>query len=68
MNNLVYIGNLSPGAEFFYRGKHYRLYGHMIRNGTACVACYVLGDSSRTLVFMDEWLWGIEVDKLHGSH
>lgn len=57
MNNLVYIGNLSPGAEFFYRGKHYRLYGHMIRNGTECVACYEAGTSgNRILKFMDPWV------------
>lgn len=68
MNNLVYIGSLSPGEEFFYRGKHYRVYGHMIRNYVECVACYVPEHSSRTLVFLDLWMQGVRFNKSHGSH
>ena len=57
MNNLVYIGSLSLGEEFFYKGKHYRVYGHMIRNGIECVAYYEAGTSgNRILKFMDPWV------------
>lgn len=57
MNNLVYIGNLCLGEEFFYKGKHYKVYGHMIRNGIECVACYEAGTSgNRILKFMDPWV------------
>lgn len=57
MNNLVYIGSLCLGEEFFYRGKHYRVYGHMLRNGIECVACYEAGTSgNRILKFMDPWV------------
>lgn len=68
MNNLVYVGSLCPGEEFFYKGKHYRVYGHMIRNGIECVACYVPQNSTRTLVFMDLWVRGVRFGKSHGSH
>ena len=67
MNNLVYIGSLRLGEEFFYRGKHYRVYGHMIRNGIECVACYV-PENRRTLVFMDLWVQGVRFNKSYGSH
>lgn len=54
MNNLVYIGSLSPGDEFFYKGKHYRFYGLMIRNYQECAAYYEAGTSgNRILKFMD---------------
>lgn len=54
MYNLVYIGSLCPGEEFFYRGKHYRFYGRMIRNYRECVAYYEVGTSgNRILKFMD---------------
>ena len=56
MNNLVYIGSLSPGEEFFYKGKHYRFYGRMIRNYRECAACYEAGTSgNRILKFLDPW-------------
>ena len=57
MNNLVYIGSLCPGEEFFYKGKHYRFYGRMIRNYKECAACYEAGTSgTRILKFMDPWV------------
>ena len=68
MNNLVYIGSLCPGEEFYYRGKHYRVYGHMIRSGIECVACYVPQNSCRTLVYMDLWVQGARFNKSYGSH
>lgn len=54
MNNLVYVGSLCPGEEFFYKGKRYRFYGLMIRNRKECAACYEAGTSgNRVLKFMD---------------
>lgn len=54
MNNLVYIGSLCPGEEFFYKGKRYRFYGHMIRNYRECAAYYEADMSgNRILKFMD---------------
>lgn len=56
MNNLVYIGSLCPGEEFFYKGKRYRFYGYVIRNYRECAAYYEVDMSDiRILKFMNPW-------------
>lgn len=54
MNDVVFLEDLKPGDEFIYKGKQYRLFGHMIRNQKECAACYEApATGPRLLIFLD---------------